>query len=274
MKKHILALAALGAASPALAQQASDDWTGLYVGGHLGYAFQDNNRDETILFDTNLDGDFADTVNTAAGANAFSPGFCGGSTGSALPANGCGEDNDGTDYGIHAGFDYDLGGIVVGVVGEYGRTAIEDNVTAFSTTPAFYTLTRRLRDSYGIRARAGVDLGGTLVYGTGGLVNGRIRTTQATSNGVNAFEELNGRSREWGYRYGGGIEQKLGSNFSIGVQYLYTRIDDDEASVAVTRGSAPATNPFVLTNAGGTQFRRSDDVFNHHSVQVTANFRF
>ncbi len=80
MKFILLASAAgtlLAAASPASAQT-SDSWTGPYVGGRLGLGFQPKDKNETILFDTNLDGSFGDTVNTAAGTNAFSPGFCGG----------------------------------------------------------------------------------------------------------------------------------------------------------------------------------------------------
>lgn len=63
-------------ATPAFAQDVN--WTGFYIGGHVGYGFQPNDDDETILFDTNLDGVFGDTVRTTTGANAFSTGFCGG----------------------------------------------------------------------------------------------------------------------------------------------------------------------------------------------------
>lgn len=276
MKKFaVAALSAMLAATPALAQD-NDDWTGFYVGGHLGYAFQKSNNDETILFDNNLDGTFGDTVrtgNATNGPDAFGPGFCGGSTSASVPGNGCRGDEDGTDYGVHAGFDYDFGGFVVGLVGEYGETNVSDSVTAFSTTPAYYTITRELGSTYGIRARAGVDLGNTLIYGTGGAVNAKIRTRQTNSNTVNAFQGINESDREWGYRYGGGIERRFGP-LALGVQYLYTRIKDDEFRVNVTRGGAPATNPFVLANANGTQFRRSDEVFNNHSVQATAAFRF
>ena len=65
------------AATPASAQTgASTSWTGPYVGGQIGVSYIDNDRPQ-VLFDTNRDGTFNDTVRTAAGANAFSPGFCG-----------------------------------------------------------------------------------------------------------------------------------------------------------------------------------------------------
>ena len=157
--RWLVAIAAAGSAftllGAASAQDEAGSWTGPYVGGRLGYALQRSDDEETILFDTNLDGSFGDTVNTAAGANAFSPGFCGGAALGPLPATGCQDDRDGTDWAIHAGYDLELGGFVVGVVGDYGRTEIADSVAAFSTTPAFYTMTRRLRDNASLRARAG-----------------------------------------------------------------------------------------------------------------------
>ena len=257
---------------PAAAQEQGESWTGPYVGGRLGYAFQKDDGNETILFDTDLNGDFGDRVNTAAGANAFSPGFCGGAALDRGPAGGCRGDRDGTDWAVHAGYDLQLGGLVVGVVGDYGRTEISDSVAAFSTTPAFYTMTRRLRDNASIRARAGVALGDTLVYGTGGALWGKVRNSFATSNAANRFTNT-GSEDGWGYRVGGGIEHRVSRNFSIGAQYLYASLGDDDFRVRA-QGPAPATNPFILNNASGTDFARSGDRFSWHSAHVTANFRF
>ncbi len=39
-------------------------------------------------------------------------------------------------------------------------------------------------------------------------------------------------------------------------------------------GTTPATNPFLLGNANGTDFIRSEDKFNTHSVRAVLNFRF
>ena len=40
------------------------------MGAHAGWGAQSDKNSETIGFDKNLDGQFNDTVNTAAGANA------------------------------------------------------------------------------------------------------------------------------------------------------------------------------------------------------------
>lgn len=259
--------------APAYAQN-DESWTGFYVGGHLGYGFQPNDDDETILFDTNLDGSFGEAVNTSAGANAFSPGFCGGAANGRTPGEGCDDDRNGIEGGVQAGFDYQMGGgLVLGVVADYDRSRLRDSVSAFSTTPARYTMTRRLRDSFTLRARAGFAMNRTLFYGTGGLAYGNIRNSFSTSNTVNSFTG-NGNEKGWGYAFGGGVEQRLGKSLSIGVQYLYRSIDAGDYVVRVGPGTAGLTNPFRIVNSNGTDFARSSDKFTAHSVQLTANLRF
>lgn len=277
MTKLMFAAALAGAAllaTPASAQSDDDDWTGFYLGGHIGYGFQPNDDGETILFDTNLDGNYGDTVNTAAGANAFSPGFCGGAANSATPAGGCDDDRDGVEGGVHLGYDWQAnGGFVIGGVVDYDRTRLRDSVSAFSTTPARYTMTRRLRDAASFRLRAGVATGRTLFYATGGLAYGNIRNSFSTSNTANSFTD-NGDEHGWGYVLGGGVEQRLGSNFSVGLQYLYRSIDAGDYVVRAGPGTAPATNPFRIVNPNGTDFSRSSDRFTSHAVQLTASYRF
>jgi outer membrane immunogenic protein len=262
--------ALLAAPFPALAQSA--DWTGPYFGGRLGYSQQPEDKDETILFDTNLDGTFGDTVSTASGANAFSTGFCGGAAASATATN-C-NDRDGTEWAVHAGYDYQLGSaLVAGVVAEYGRSTIEDSVSAFSTTPAFYTFTRRLRDHASLRARLGFATGNTLIYGTGGLAYGKLRNSFTTSNQVNTFSPAV-NDDAWGYKAGGGVEQRVAPNFSIGAQYLYTSLKDEGFTVRAAGTNLPVSNPFILRNANGTDFRRGSDRFTSHNLSVVASFRF
>jgi outer membrane immunogenic protein len=212
-------------------------------------------------------------VTTAAGANAFSPGFCNGVARSARAADGCRTDNDGLDYAVHAGADYQLGRIVVGGLVEYGKANVESSVTAFSTTPASYSLTREMRGTFGARARVGFDLQGTLPYVTAGIVRAKVRSSFATTNTANGFATRGGSGTSNGYRVGGGFEKRFGP-LSLGALYLYTNVKDDDFRVDVTRGTAAATNPFVLANASGTQFRRSDKRFESHSADLTMSYRF
>lgn len=273
-------MAAIGlalAATPAFAQDSAeeDGFDGPYIGGTFGYGVQSNDGRETILFDTNGDGVFGDQVSTTAGANAFSPGFCGGRANGNSFASGCTGDDDDLEYYLHAGWDTQFdSGIVAGVVLEGGKADIKDGVTAFSTTPASYTFQRSLRYNGTLRGRFGYTPNNTtLFYGTGGLAYGKVRNRFATTNTANAFSN-NGNSDAYGWTAGGGVEQKLTPNVSIGLNYLYTNLDDDEFQVDVDQGTAPATNPFVLVSPNGTDFRRSDTDFDWHSIRVTASLRF
>lgn len=276
MKTTLLGTAALLAtliAAPAAAQDATESWTGPYAGVRLGYAFQPKNNDETVLFDTNLDGSFGDQVRTGAGADAFSPGFCGGAGAAATAASGCGDDRDGYDVSAHLGFDVQSGPLVFGVVGEYGRANVRDDVTAFSTTPANYVLSRRLRDNGNLRARIGFANGQTLIYATGGGSYAKIRNRFTSTNTANAFS-TNGNDSVYGYNAGGGFDIKVARNFSIGALYLYRNFSDNDFRIRTSRGTAPATNPFLLVNTNGTDFRRSETNFETHSVTAVASFRF
>lgn len=279
-----LALGATLTAIPAAAQETTDEapFSGGYIGAAGGYDVQRNDRNPSILFDRGADGRFGDTVTTAGGANAFGApigGFCNGvATGATGPANPttparCGHDKDGWAYYGRVGFDHQRGPVVVGAVGEFGRSEINDSTTAFSTTPASYTFYREIDWEASIRGRLGFAAGTTLFYGAFGPSYARITSKFFTTNATNAFAGR-GERNQWGITGGGGIEQKLSKNFSIGLEYMHHRYDDGDYRVRATQGTAAATNPFVLGAPAGTDFRRSDTKFVWSSVRATAAFRF
>lgn len=277
------------AAAPAVAQDAEPGtgFNGIYVGAAGGYDVQGSDGG-SILFDRNLDGRFGDTVLTGTGANAFAPGFCNGrgvsanapgrtaAANPAIPAGaGCRNDEDGWAYYGRVGIDQQMGRIVVGVVGEFGKSEINDQVTGFSSTPANYVMYRSISWEAGIRARAGFTPNDqTLFYGTFGPGYARIDRDFTSSQSTNTFEQR-GKKNQFGIQGGGGVEQKIGDNFSIGLEYLYHQYQDNDFRV---RAGGPAGTPFTnAANGGtvnGTDFRRSDDKFRWHSMRATAAFRF
>lgn len=272
----ILAATTALSATAASAQDTVDRpaFEGVYIGASGGYDVQGNDVGSRILFDRNLDGRFGDTVTTTTGANAFSPGFCNGRATST--ANfACANDRDGWGYNVRAGADTRLGNFAVGALGEFGKSEITDSVSAFSTTPAWYTMTRSIDWEANLRARAGYVAGeSTLFYGTFGAGYARIDRSITSSNTANAYTERGKRNR-FGTVAGGGVETMLGRNFSIGLEYLWHQYNDDDYRVRVSQGTQPATNPFILPpNTTGTDFRRSDDKFRWHSLRATAAFRF
>ena len=278
IKAFLLSAAATAAlATPAFAQETDENpFDGIYVGGSVGAAVQPNDGgNSSILFDRDLNGSFGDTVVTSQNANAFSTGFCGGSAAGSVNEN-CTNDKDGIEYYGRVGADTHMGPVVIGVMGEFGKPEISDSVSAFSTTPASYTMTRKLDYTASIRGRIGftpTPMRTTLFYATGGAMYGKVKNSFSTTNTANSFT-LNGDKDAWGFSGGGGVEQKIGKNFSVGLEYIYNELKDDKGRVRVGPGTAAATNPFLLAGAGGTDFRRSDDKFRWHSMRLTAAFRF
>lgn len=267
---------AAAAASPAMAQDGPGEFDGFYAGGSIGATFNSGNDDETILFDRNLDGTFGDTVVTSApGApNAFSPGFCRGTANTTAPAGGCNSEDSAIEFSGRIGYDRQMGNFVLGGVIEVGTSDYSSSVTAFSTTPASYTFNREIDLLASLRLRAGVTVTPTtLLYVTGGVGYAQMDNSFATTNTANGVtRDLDDDSI--GFVLGAGVEQKIGRNFSIGVEYLYQQYQDESTVRLGNNGTTPATNPFLLGNANGTDFIRSDEDFGMHSVRAVATFRF
>lgn len=276
-----IALASTAAAGPAIAQDGAQDgpnrdshFDGPYIQGAFGIAAQGNDRGDTIVFDTDRDGAFGDTVNTSAGANAFSPGFCNGEALGTAPAGGCASDKDGMDYALRLGYDKRMGNMVVGGLIEGSKNQSKDGTSAFSTTPANYGIVRRLDYAVSARARAGFTPGGgALFYATGGVSYGKLKHRFFTTNGANSFDERRDGKMVLGWQAGGGGEIMLTDKVSLGLEYLYNRYRDSKYRVEVGPGSAPATNPFLLAS-GGTNLRSSDRNFDFHSLRATVGFQF
>ncbi len=276
-----LAIASLGATlalavgSPAVAQSdGAVDWTGPYVGAAFGYNWQKSDEQEALRFDTNGDGDFGDGVRVpATGANAFSPGFCGGSARGRTPAAGCDGDKDAIGWSVHAGYDKQFGHIVAGAVIEGGKAYISDAVTGYSTTPASYVMTRRIDWNAAARARLGYTTdSGIMPYITGGVAYAKVKNSFGVNgNAANTFTPSGSKEDSWGWTMGGGLEAKVSDNFSIGVLYKWTRYNTGDYQVGVTGGSTPFTNPAV--SSGRTDIERGDK-FDVQSAMVTTSFRF
>ena len=269
-----LALLTSSVALPAFAQSA--DWSGPYIGVHVGNLFSGQEDDERLVFDRDFDGDFDDTVVLNGTTNsAFSPGSCNGRARGTTPAAGCREDESGAEVGARIGYDFQFGNFVVGAVGEYTSMSAEDSVTSYSTTPASYTFTRDLESVAAIRARLGYAMGPYLGYVTGGAAYGKIDNEFRTSNGANSFTATTDEDGADGYQAGAGLEYKVTDNLTLTGEYLYTSLEADDYTIRVGPGTAPATNPFILPpNTAGTDIQRSNENFDLHAVRIGMNYRF
>lgn len=278
-----LPLVAIGAvhAMPAMAQDdttvASDDtgprYNGVYIGFGVGATMEPNHGQQSLVFNRG-GGPTGNGLSTATGANAFSPGFCGGAFNSTTPGD-CRPDRLRPDYSVKIGVDSRSGRFVAGVLleGQINRT--RSSISAFSTTPAAYQITRGLDYGFSLRGRLGFtpDYGGGLFYVTGGPSYSRLRHTFVTTNAANQFTSSNDGSWVLGAQAGGGGEVMVTPHVGLGIEYLYNHFRDNKYYVTASQGSAPATNPFVL---GGTTttIRNSYPNYNFHTVRATLSFHF
>lgn len=269
LRPAAVAGAILGGALSAQAQ--TETWKGFYLAGHVGGASLPKGNEPIVTFDTGLDGAFGDTVRTAAGADAFSPGFCPGAAQGVTPSAGCAREEEGVDFGGRLGYDWQSGAFVFGMMGELSTADVTDSVTAFSTTPASYTFTRELKTLGSLGFRAGYGGSRVLAYGTGSLAYGDLEHTFTTSNRVNTFVPTDDGGA-WGWRAGGGLELRVG-RLSLGGEYMFTSLDDAARYTVRSQGPAPVTNPFIRVNPAGTDLQRSDDL-ELHTVRFTASYRF
>ena len=268
-----MALLLSGVAAPALAQSAPD-WSGPYIGVFGGFVEPNEDENETLLFDRDLDGSYDDTVVTAGGANAFGPGFCAGQASSGVQP--CDSDGTGVEGGVRLGYDMQFGRWVVGAVGEMAGADVEDSVTGSSTTPAYYSFTRKLNHTAALRARVGFAAGPALVYATGGAAYGKIENKFATSNAANSFTATADEDDADGYQFGGGLEWRVAPSLTLTGEYIYSDLETGDYNIRVaSNGATPATNPFILApNTTGTDMIRSSDSFKTHAFRIGMNVRF
>lgn len=275
-------LAALSAASAVAAQDQdqprTDDrfFDGVYVSGAVGAEFAADSQTDRIAFDTNRDGKFDNTVRTATGADAFSPGFCPGRPRAATGGTCRGNSMD-EGYALRVGIDKHLGDgpFVIGALIEGARPGVKEFTTGFSTTPASYTFGREIDWAVTARARAGFapGEGRVLFYGTGGAGYAKIDRSFTTSNTANSFTPNDNSDWKFGWQAGGGAEVMLSRNLGLGLEYLYSSYNDEDYVVGVGAGTAPATNPF-LRDGGGTNLRLTNNNFDFHALRGTVSLRF
>ncbi len=264
-------------ASPTIAQDNSTYFDGFYVGGAVSAETPDTSRNDRFVFDTNRDGNFDNSVLTVSGAAAFSPGFCNGDAFGNSRAAGC----DGNDleigYAARIGYDARIGDgpFVAGLLVEGAKPGVKDFTTAFSTTPASYTIEREIDYSVMARGRLGISPGDGrgLFYVTGGVGYARVENNFSTTNGANSFTPSDERDWQFGAQVGGGAELMLTRNIGLGLEYLYSTYDNDDYVVAVGPGTAGATNPFLLAS-GGTNLATAENELDFHSFRGTLSFHF
>jgi outer membrane immunogenic protein len=137
------------------------------------------------------------------------------------------ESVNGAVYGVGAGFDFDLGGVVLGVEGEYSDSTGEQEFGETIDGTDFLGRIAVGRDVY-LGGRVGVTVTPrTLVYAKGGYTNTTIESAFSGAGDSVDFD-----TSVDGWRLGAGVEQMIGTNVYAKAEYRYSnynglKLDDD-----------------------------------------------
>ncbi len=236
-----------------MAEAAVSDWTGFNVGIFGGAAF--NPSDPGVLqIDQDLDGNFDEPL-VAPLLAAFGVAFSG-------------SRDSGITGGIAAGYDLQIDQFVVGGIVDIAYVDYADSQSGFSTTPVNYTERREVGALATARVRAGYLItNDVLAYVHGGLAAADVDnsfTSPGNPNGVTT----GGDDIQFGYQVGVGIETRVADNITIGAEYAYTNLGDNDFNNRYANG------PFDDVSPAGSDLRGSDRIFDFHTVKGTVKFHF
>jgi len=261
MKRFALLLASAAFVSPALAADVvyeepaapvvalapAYSWTGFYIGGQAGVAF---NRDAGDVRYTPGTGVFSTTAFSGGSDNSDDAAFIG---------------------GVHIGYDYQINNFLVGAVADINY------IDASSTSTYTITSAPGVVDSFGltndinfvgtVRAKLGVTADRFAVYATGGLAYADTETkyfAPGTLRATNGFvPTVNSNSDDVGYAVGAGVDYLVTPNLSLGLEYLYTNLGETDTKITYTNGITQTS--FDANSSSDLDF---------HTVWAKASFRF
>lgn len=121
-------------------------------------------------------------------------------------------------YGVEAGYDLPVGGVVLGVEAELNDSTAKTRINRADPNTFGYGSVTAGRDIYA-GVRVGVPVSpGTLLYAKGGYTNARLNVLAA--DGSTELEDQNFQLDGW--RLGAGVEKSFGNNMYGKVEYRYS----------------------------------------------------
>ena len=163
---------------------------------------------------------------------------------------------EGVAFGVGAGYDFDLGGVVAGIEGEFTESTGKQEYDETLDVP-FSTRIETGRDLY-VGGRIGMRVApATLVYAKGGYTNTSI---EAQFDGDDDRLELDTNADGW--RVGAGVEQLFGDNMFGKVEYRYSNYNNLDYS-----------DDFDLGDLDPENYSTDIDL-DRHQVMLGLGFRF
>jgi outer membrane immunogenic protein len=192
-------------------------WTGFYIGLNAGGIISSGSRNATLVYPA------ADAF-----LNSYFPG-------------GIGNGQSGFIGGGQAGYNWQTGAFVLGVVTDFDGTTLGKNFNytsaPFAGVGPFFN-----GDTLNVNAKASLDWLGTTrgkvgfvvtpdnrlqIYGTGGVAYGGGSSHFSVYDSYyNAYWSGNPNSTRVGWTVGAGVEYAITNNITIGAEYLYVDLGD------------------------------------------------
>lgn len=214
-------------------------WTGLYAGVNVGYGVGS--------------ADYVNNLNFTGSGVLFA-----GNSGR-LGTNGA-------IGGGQIGYNFQVSPMtLVGVEADFQGADIKganrQDLSFFSGAGTYASLESRLKSFGTVRGRLGwITTPSTVLYVTGGLAYGQTEINLDINNGAGETLKNSSDKIRAGYALGGGIETRLGSNWTAKAEYLYVDLGERSSAVRV---------PPVGTRTSRTSVKFKDEV-----VRVGLNYKF
>lgn len=181
-------------------------------------------------------------------------------------------------YGVQAGFNVQLDGVVLGLQADLGRLGLSGSAAAEAGNLFSYV---SVTDSFetnwmlALRPRIGVlATDNLMLYATAGAALAKV-TFNHDFTAYEGFiladaylENFSETQTRLGWVAGAGIEYALDDNWSVGAEYTYTDLGSMSVTNPITH--IPALNPAELLD---TQFQ-NDLKLSAHAVRMSVNYRF
>jgi outer membrane immunogenic protein len=179
------------------------NWTGFYVGGHAGL----------------ING------NTQGGIEQFGP--------IVAAVTATDYDMNGGMYGVHAGYNYQMGSMVMGIEGTYSGSSAQGNS---SCVIGLMDCQRKLDWVATVVGRLGYAMDKTMVYGLAGVAWGKLETDVELFGVIPLFE---GNETHVGWTVGLGVEHAVSDNMLVRVEYSHIDLGSETHSLNFPGASVP-----------------------------------
>jgi outer membrane immunogenic protein len=191
--------------------KADPSWSGAYVGGHGGYGWAD------------WDGTLFSTTHAAAPDYAF-----------ANPNQTLSD--EGWLGGAQIGFNHQTGQVVFGLEGDISAADISADGGPYVNKIGSHSWEVATEVSWlaTLRGRVGIAHQDLLIYATGGLAyartEGDLNVMHLSCPNLCPRFSADGHAEEdhFGYAVGGGLEWRLGGNWSLKSEYLYVDLGEED----------------------------------------------